>query len=140
MFYTYVLEFSRETEPTEYVCISISNDIYTHICICVCVCVYIYIYICVCVCVCVCVYWLPLWLSSKESACNAGEASSITRLGRFPGGRNGNPLQYSCLENPMDKGAWQSTVHRVAKKSHMTETPEHAHTYIYKHMHTHLAS
>ena len=46
---------------------------------------------------------------------NLRDAGSIPGLGRSPGGRNGNPLQYSCLENPMDRGAWQSTVHRVAK-------------------------
>ena len=43
------------------------------------------------------------------------DAGSISGLGRSPGGRHGNPLQYSCLENPMDRGAWQATVHRVAK-------------------------
>jgi len=42
----------------------------------------------------------------KESACNAEDSSSIPELGRFPRGRNGNPLQCSCLENPMDRGAW----------------------------------
>ena len=42
----------------------------------------------------------------KESACNAGDLGSILGLGRSPGERNGNPLQYSCLENPMDGGAW----------------------------------
>ena len=57
----------------------------------------------------------PQWLSSKESACNAGETGSIPRSGRPPGGGNGNPLQYSCLGNPMDRGAWQATVHGVAK-------------------------
>ena len=51
----------------------------------------------------------------KESACNAGELSSIPKLGRSPGGVNGNPLKYSCLENPMDRGAWQATVHGVTK-------------------------
>ena len=50
-----------------------------------------------------------------ESACNAGDPSSIPGLGRSPGEGNGKPLQYSCLENPMDGGAWQATVHRVAK-------------------------
>ena len=40
---------------------------------------------------------------------------SVPGLGRSPGGRNGNPLKYSCLENPMDRGAWWATVHRVAK-------------------------
>ena len=42
----------------------------------------------------------------KESACNAGDLGSILGLGRFPGEKNGNPLQYSCLGNPMDRGAW----------------------------------
>ena len=56
-------------------------------------------------------------LSGKESACNAvaaGDAGSIPGLGRCPGGGHGNPLQYSCLENPMDRGTWQATVHGVA--------------------------
>ena len=44
-----------------------------------------------------------------------GHASSIPGLGRAPGGENGNPLQYSCLENPMDRGAWRATVHWVAQ-------------------------
>ena len=51
----------------------------------------------------------------KASACTAGDLGSIPGLGRFPGERNGNPLQYSCLENPMDRGAWWATVHGVAK-------------------------
>ena len=60
----------------------------------------------------------PLWLSGKESACNpgvAGDAGSVPELGRTPGGGHGNPLQYSCLENPKDRGAWRAIVHRVAK-------------------------
>ena len=48
---------------------------------------------------------LPWWLSGKESACNAGDAGSIPGSGRSPGGGNGNLLQHSCRENPMDKGA-----------------------------------
>ena len=52
---------------------------------------------------------------NKESACNAGDPGSIPGLGRSPEGRNGNSLQYSCLENPMDRGAWWVTVHGVAK-------------------------
>ena len=52
---------------------------------------------------------------SKESACNAGDPGSIPGLGRSHGKGNGNPLQYSCLENPTNKGAWRSTVHGVAK-------------------------
>ena len=50
-----------------------------------------------------------------ESSCNAGDLDSIPGLGRSPGEGNGNPLQYSCLENPMDRGAWWATVHGVAK-------------------------
>ena len=51
----------------------------------------------------------------KGSARNAGDLASIPGLGRSPGEGNGNPFQYSCLENPMDRGAWWATVHRVAK-------------------------
>ena len=58
---------------------------------------------------------LPRWLSGKESACDAGDAGSIPGWGRSPGGKHNNPFQYSCLENLMDWGAWQATVHRVAK-------------------------
>ena len=46
---------------------------------------------------------------------DAGDTGLIPGLGRPPGGENGNPFQYSCLENPMDRGAWRATVHRVAK-------------------------
>ena len=51
----------------------------------------------------------------KASACNAGDLGSIPGSGRSPGEGNGNPLQYSCLENSMDGGAWWTTVHGVAK-------------------------
>ena len=51
----------------------------------------------------------------KESACNAGDPGSIPVLGRSPGEGNGYTVQYSCLENSMDRGAWQTTVHRVTK-------------------------
>ena len=51
----------------------------------------------------------------KESVCNAGDQSSIPGLGRYPGEGNGNPLQYACLENPMDRGAWQAIVHEVTE-------------------------
>ena len=53
--------------------------------------------------------------AGKEPACNAGDADSILGWGRFPWGGHGNPLQYSWLENPMDRGAWQATGHGVAK-------------------------
>ena len=52
---------------------------------------------------------------SKASAYNVGDPGSIPGLGRSPGERNGNPLQYSCLENSMDGGAWWAIVQRVAK-------------------------
>ena len=68
---------------------------------------------------------LPRWLSSKESACNAGNAGntgSIPGSEKSPGEGNGNPLQDSCLENPMDRGAWRATVHGVAKSR--TRLPE----------------
>ena len=60
---------------------------------------------------------IPQWLSGEESACHAGDVGSIPGLGRSCGGGNGNPLQCSCLENPMDRGAWRATVHGVPKKS-----------------------
>jgi len=51
----------------------------------------------------------------KRSACNAGDPGLIPGLGRSPGEGNGNPLQYPCLENPMDRGAWRATVLGLAK-------------------------
>ena len=67
---------------------------------------------------------------AKESTCNVGAPGSIPGSGRSLGGGNGNPLQYSCLENSMDRGAWQATVQGVTKELDMTK---HAHT----HTHTH---
>ena len=61
---------------------------------------------------------LQVALVVKNPPANAGDirgASSIPGLGRSPGVGNSNPLQYSCLENPMDRGAWQATAHTVAK-------------------------
>ena len=57
----------------------------------------------------------PGGLDGKESAYNVGDLDLIPGSGRSPGGRNGNPLQYSCLENPMAGGAWRATVHGIAK-------------------------
>ena len=51
----------------------------------------------------------------KDSACSAGDLGSIPGSGRCPGEGNGNPLQYSCLENSMDRGAWRAAVHAVSK-------------------------
>ena len=61
---------------------------------------------------------LAQWLSGKESTCSAraaGDMGSVPGLGRSPGGGHGNPLQYSCLENPKNRGAWWATVHAVTK-------------------------
>jgi len=57
----------------------------------------------------------------KNLPANAGDGGSISRLGRSPGEENGNPIQYSCLESPMDRGAWWATVHGVTKESDVTE-------------------
>ena len=57
---------------------------------------------------------LPCWLSGKES--NVGDASSIPGLGRSHGEENGNPLQYTCLGNPMDRGTYCATVHGDEKE------------------------
>ena len=61
------------------------------------------------------------WFSSKESSCNAGAAGGMgwtPGLGRSPGGGHGNPLQYSCLQNPKDRGAWRATVMRSQRVGH----------------------
>ena len=64
-------------------------------------------------------YWcFPGGSDGKESTCNAddkGDVGSIPGLGKSPGVGHGNPLQYSCLKNSMDRAAWQATVHGVAK-------------------------
>ena len=64
---------------------------------------------------------LPLWLNSKEFSCSAGDAGDLDSLppsGRSPRGGNGNPLHYSCLGNPMERGVWQATVHGVTRVGH----------------------
>ena len=58
---------------------------------------------------------IPGASDSKESACNAGDLGWVPGLGRSPGGGHDNSLRYSCLENPMDRGAWQATVYGVAE-------------------------
>ena len=59
---------------------------------------------------------LPRWLSGIEVLANAGDSGSILRWERSPGGENGNLIQYSCLENSMDRGVWWASVHGVAKE------------------------
>ena len=56
----------------------------------------------------------------KNLSANGGDMGSIPRLGRSLGGGNGNPIQYSCLRNPIDRGTWRATVHGVAKESDTT--------------------
>ena len=76
---------------------------------------------------CLIILYLPMrasrWLSGKESTCNtvdSRDAGLTPGSGRSPGEGNGNPLQYSCLGNPMDGGTWWPTVHGVAKEMDMT--------------------
>ena len=66
---------------------------------------------------------LPQWLSGKESACDTGDLGSISGSGRSPGKGNGNPLQYSCLEKSMDRGAWRAPSLWGHKELDMTEHP-----------------
>ena len=63
---------------------------------------------------------LPRWLSVKESVCQAGDECSVPGLRRSPGDRNGNPLQYSCLGNPMKREAWWATVQGVTEELDIT--------------------
>ena len=89
---------------------------------------------------------LPGGTVIKNTPANAGDTgdiSSIPRSGRSLGIRNGNPLQYSCLKNPMDSGAWRVTVHGVHKESDMTERLSVCVcvcvcVYIHTHTHTHI--
>ena len=89
---------------------------------------YMYIYICVCVCgMCLCVYFICVYIHIRASQvvqvvknlpAHAGDVRDVGLIPeseRSPRGGHGNLLQYSCLENPMDRGAWQATAHSVAK-------------------------
>ena len=91
--------------------------------------------------------WIPYQLcgsTGKESACNAGDLGSIPRLGRSPGEGNGNPFQYSCLENSMDRGVWWARVHGSQRDGHdwvtntctqlatQTITQKHKHSAYYR--------
>ena len=72
-----------------------------------------------------------MWLSGEEFTGNARDVGSTPGSGRFPGEGNGNLLQYSCLGNPMDRGAWWATVHVVAKVRPELATRQQQHTLIY---------
>ena len=76
--------------------------------------------------------------AGKESACNAGDLGLISGLGRSSTGRDGNPLQYSCLENPMDREAWWAMVHSTAK-SRTRQKRLSTHHALYKNVITFLA-
>ena len=79
---------------------------------------------------------LPSGTSGKEPAANAGDtrnASSITGSGRSPAEGNDDPLQFSCLENPMDRGTWWATVHGIAKSCTHIHSHTHTHTHIQNH-------
>ena len=66
-------------------------------------------------CVCICISGFPGGFDGKESPCSSEDPGSIPELRRSPGEGNGFPLQFSCLENSMDRGAWQAIVHGVEK-------------------------
>ena len=66
---------------------------------------------------------LPWGSDGKESASNAGDPGSIPGVGRTPGEENGNPFQYSCLENPTDRRAWQATVHVTRVRHDLVTKP-----------------
>ena len=68
------------------------------------------------------------WLSGKEPTCNAGDVGSILGSGRSPGGGNGNPLQYSSLENPRERGPWWAAVHGVKSSPMQLSSHTHIHT------------
>ena len=74
---------------------------------------------------------LPDGSAGNESACNAGNTGLIPGLGRSPGEVNGNPLQYSCLENPTNRGAWRATVHGVSKNQTWLSTT-HSTSWLYQ--------
>ena len=80
-------------------------------------------------CIHICVYTVYIWL--LRGSCNTGDADSIPGLERSLGGGHRNLLQYSCLKNPTDRGAWWTTDHGVGKELDMTEVTKHAHTHIY---------
>ena len=76
----------------------------------------------------------------KNLLANVGDkrdAGSITGLRKAPGAGHGNPLQYPCLENPMNRGAWQATVHRVGNSWTQLKQLAHVHTHVLTHTHTH---
>ena len=81
--------------------------------------------------------WIQLhvWAALvAESTCSVRDLGSLSGLGRSPGGGHGNPLHYSCLENPMDRGAWWAKVHGVAKSQTTEWLSTYMYSYIYKYI------
>ena len=74
---------------------------------------------------------LPDGSDGKEPACNVGDLDSVPGLGRSPGEGHGNPLQYFCLENPMDGGSWRATVHVVTERRTQLSTAQQHSTSIF---------
>ena len=106
-------------------------SIYICVCVCVCVCKPLYVYACVCE---VGGGVSQVMLVVENPPANARDirdVGSIPGLGRSPGEENGNPLQYSCLKNPMDRGAWRATGHRVTKSLPGLSDSTHVCVYAY---------
>ena len=99
-------------------------NIWKHKNICIDICVHINMCIHICIHINMYTYLksFPHSSVSKESACNAGDPSLIPGSGRYSGEVNGNPLQYSYLENPMDRGVWWATVHGITRVGHDLST------------------
>ena len=94
-----------------------------------------YTYTCVCVCI------FSGGSVGKESSCNVGDLGSIPGLRRSSGEGKGNPFEYSCLENPMGRGAWWGTVHEVTKSwTQFSDQTSTTYIYIYVYTHTHSFS
>ena len=71
---------------------------------------------------------MALAVKNPPAMQDISDVGSILGSERSPGEGNGNPLQYSCLENPMDRGAWRATVHRVGKRLNMIKATQHAYS------------
>ena len=73
---------------------------------------------------------LPRWLNGKESTCQCRRCRFDPCIGKIPGGGNGDPLQYSYQDNPMDRGTWQVTVHKVTKKRKLLRKSSHSSLFV----------
>ena len=112
-----------------YVCLCVRTHTDTYLCVC--------IYVCVCVCVSMCIPCASVVKNPPALVWDTGDTSSLSGLGRSPGEGNGNQLQYSFLQNPMDRGAWWAVVSLIAK--FRTWLSMHALCTIYICIHTHTS-